>query len=87
MSLKQSLRGNTTVKCSKNRFLLQFFLDGRKDYRIIMFEDIVKHILKYKKKIFINKYCKTATAELFSRSKLNLKRSAARSVAGANLNL
>jgi len=52
-----------------------------------MFEDIVKHKLKYKKKIFINKYCKMATAELFSRSMLNLRRSAARSVTGANLNL
>ena len=43
--------------------------------------------LSIQKKIFIHKQCKIATLEPFSRGMLNLRRSAARSITDANLNL
>ena len=68
---------------------MTIFLGGWKSDRKIILGVVIEHILYLSilQKNFAGKYYKMATLQQFSRGMLNLKRSAARTITGANLKL
>ena len=65
-------------------------MGGRKGDREIIIRVVIEHIFKYYiilQTIFAGKYYKMAALQRFSQSILNLRRSGARTITGANLKL